>query len=662
LVTKLPAADTGLISLVGTRVEIPEWKPVKARDPAKKSYVGCELYCPRGFRLSGFEIVCPKTPADTEQSTAVFLRAGGNVQVEGCRVIPNPQDPAPPLGFDANDFRALAVTQASRETPTHVLLERNSFERQVAFDVLFPWPLVIRQNRFLGGPSALWLPQHAGEVIVQQNIIQGYAGITFAHREPGHERKMSTGLIANNVFDVTDAAIRFEPLAGKVRDGAPLPHKLRIQNNVIQSRMGNGINLPKEELAQVRSTWQVGHNCYETEPGSIGNADAAFPRQPTDVKLKVQFLSADPKNIDYFRIAAESPLATKGVGGDLPRYIGLFPPGAAPREGDEAATGPIKQVVGQVRRMNLNSRVYSVAISPNGRLALSGSQDGTARLWDLATGTELARFPGHDGIVQSVAFSPDGRLALTAGAWASGSNFDIRLWEVATRKEIRRLTGHTNTVFTAAFSPDSTKVISGAYDGVARVWNAETGRVIHKLACKPEGVWCVAFSPDASKALIGTGVDNIVHLWDLETGKELDGFKGHTGSVVTVAFSTDGSKVLSAGYDKTMRLWDVATRKELKQFSGHLTIVLGVALTRDGRWAISGTGGQPKGGAFIEDGGSDSALHIWDVKTGKEIQVLEGHTLPVHSFALAPDGRHLLSGSFDGTMRWWRLPEAPAGK
>src|ERR1039458_7214185 len=96
-------------------------------------------------------------------------------------------------------------------------------------------------------------------------------------------------------------------------------------------------------------------------------------------------------------------------------------------------------------QMGHSEMVNSVAFSPDGRWALTGSEDNTARLWEVATGDEIRRLEGHSGPVYSVAFSSDGRWALTG-------SFDktARVWEVATGKEIRRLVGHSKEVTSVA--------------------------------------------------------------------------------------------------------------------------------------------------------------------------------------------------------------------
>ncbi|MGF7218657.1 WD40 repeat protein [Spirosoma lacussanchae] len=81
--------------------------------------------------------------------------------------------------------------------------------------------------------------------------------------------------------------------------------------------------------------------------------------------------------------------------------------------------------------------ISSMAFSPTGHYAISGSYDKTIRLWEVATGRELHRFDGHTDDIPSVAFSPDGRYFFSGGSLKDNS---IRQWSLTTGQEIRRFT------------------------------------------------------------------------------------------------------------------------------------------------------------------------------------------------------------------------------
>ena len=122
--------------------------------------------------------------------------------------------------------------------------------------------------------------------------------------------------------------------------------------------------------------------------------------------------------------------------------------------------------------------VYAVAFAPDGRIALSGSDDKTLRLWDVANGTEIRRFEGHSRAVCTVAFAPDGRTVISGSGSPFGTDTTLRLWDVANGTEIRRFEGHSEWVSVAAFAPDGRTVLSASSDKTLRLWDVATGAAL----------------------------------------------------------------------------------------------------------------------------------------------------------------------------------------
>ena len=106
----------------------------------------------------------------------------------------------------------------------------------------------------------------------------------------------------------------------------------------------------------------------------------------------------------------------------------------------------------------------------------SASWDGTARLWDTASGREIRQFLGHTGTVFGAAFSPNGKYILT-----SGTDLTARLWDVQTGQEPRRFAGHTDEVRYVAFSPDGKYILTASQDGTARLWLTDFDATIHAV-------------------------------------------------------------------------------------------------------------------------------------------------------------------------------------
>ncbi|WP_145962892.1 WD40 repeat domain-containing protein [Mangrovicoccus ximenensis] len=109
----------------------------------------------------------------------------------------------------------------------------------------------------------------------------------------------------------------------------------------------------------------------------------------------------------------------------------------------------------------------SATFSPDGSRVLTGSADGTARVWEAAGGTELAVLHGDGDAVLSAVFSPDGRNILTGS-----KDHSARVWDAADGTELAALHGHEGFVLSAVFSPDGSRVLTGSDDGTARIWEA----------------------------------------------------------------------------------------------------------------------------------------------------------------------------------------------
>lgn len=277
--------------------------------------------------------------------------------------------------------------------------------------------------------------------------------------------------------------------------------------------------------------------------------------------------------------------------------------------------------------------VMSVALAPDGRMALSGSRDKTIKLWDVATRRELRTFTGHKLGVLSVAFAPDGRTALSGSDDAT-----LRLWDVTTGKELRTFTGHRRPVFSVAFAPDGRTALSGSEDKTLKLWDVASGKELRSFSGHRYAVFSVAFAPDGHTALSGSE-DKTLKLWDVATGSELQTLAGHRHAVFSVAFARDGHTVLSGSEDRTLRFWDVATGSELCMLTGHRLAVLFVAFAPDGHTALSGS--------------DDATLKLWDLESARGLRTFRGHADRVRSAAFAPDGRTVLSASCDRTLKLW---------
>ena len=280
--------------------------------------------------------------------------------------------------------------------------------------------------------------------------------------------------------------------------------------------------------------------------------------------------------------------------------------------------------------------IESVALSPDGTLLASGHHDGLVRLWDIQTQKQLATLKGHKAVVESVAFSLDGTLL------ASGGKDRARLWNVRKRKQIRTFK-HKAIVESVAFSPDGRTLAAVDYNCI-RLWDVRRNRAVGVLGPEPPHrgpftlsiIRSVAFSPDGTLLASG-GIDNTVRLWNVQNRQEIFRHeRAQQGDILTVAFSPDGKTFASAGTGKGIYLWRVVEQELIMTLNQEWITAL--AFSPEGRFLAAGTGAE---------------IRVWDMKTQTEVTTLEGCASRVNSIVFSSDGKKVVVGSLDGTIRIW---------
>lgn len=209
-----------------------------------------------------------------------------------------------------------------------------------------------------------------------------------------------------------------------------------------------------------------------------------------------------------------------------------------------------------------HSAAVNVAVfSPDGLRVATGSSDRTVRLWNSATGQEVAGLGlRHSGAVQGLSFARDGKRLVTAG-----DDHEARVWNATTGKLLTKLIGHSGPVWSVAFSPDGLQVVTASDDGTIRLWNASDGKVTATLRSQSGAVFSAVFSPDGKRLITGS-FDKTARVWDAATGQVMAKLEGHSDSVLNSAFSPDGDRVVTAGADGTALIWRILTLDEISRF------------------------------------------------------------------------------------------------
>lgn len=283
-------------------------------------------------------------------------------------------------------------------------------------------------------------------------------------------------------------------------------------------------------------------------------------------------------------------------------------------------------------------------------------QDGQIRIWETATGKLIQTLSASPGLCIEAQFSRNGEKVL--GASIEGKAI---LWDLASGKRIREFNGHTGMVIHAVFSPDEKNILTVSLDGTARLWETASGKPIRTVAkvdpALNEGKESISeekfpfllavFSPDG-KQVLSSLLNNQPELQEIETGKRLSRFSGIMSLNMAPRYSSDGNLLASVGINSptdlraVAKIWDTQTGKLIHLLKGHSGIINEVNFHPNGKWLVTAS--------------EDSTARIWNLSDEKELYRFP-HEKGVYKASFSQDGNYLITQTFTGKARIWNLDD-----
>ncbi len=288
--------------------------------------------------------------------------------------------------------------------------------------------------------------------------------------------------------------------------------------------------------------------------------------------------------------------------------------------------------------------IYSVRFSPDGSMALSLGIEGTAKLWDVATGRLIRTFSLSGSKLEKVGFSPDGTRVIASSDMSEG----VTIWDAESGRSIINIKQDIAFTTFIAVSPDGRAVLTSNVDDL-HLWDTEKGTLIRKVGIQDGSDHFGAFSAKGNQAIIASEFGETVKIWDVAKGRLLSSAKRPAGTVHAATFGPDGPRVVVAGEDgDRASVVNARTGRVLRTIELGRRIITALTLSPDGRRV---------GVGFFEevDGKEAHGIHIYDARSGRRIRAFTSVKPHVFPIAFSPDGRRIAAVLESESLSVWDI-------
>lgn len=283
-----------------------------------------------------------------------------------------------------------------------------------------------------------------------------------------------------------------------------------------------------------------------------------------------------------------------------------------------------------------NGNVNTLTFSKDGKYLLSGSQDGTIKVWNVETNFSNEKtIAASDASITDINFSP------------SGSDFTVCTYKKFYiykypdfKKKSKKRNAHTSFVECANYSKNGELIVTSSWrDNTLILWRAKG---LKKLKVFAESEWsdnAIIISDDKYVASANHG--NTIKIWDIQSGNLVRTLAGHADWIYDLFITNDGKYLISGSLDKTIKVWDLNSGKLLQSITAHYDGISALSLSDDGKYFASTS--------------LDKTTKIWSIENFSEIASLSGHEDNVLAVAFSHDGKYLATASADKTIKIWDI-------
>ena len=279
------------------------------------------------------------------------------------------------------------------------------------------------------------------------------------------------------------------------------------------------------------------------------------------------------------------------------------------------------------------SAVSVLALNTGGEILASGSLDGTVILWNMKEHELLksTKVIGKSSI-KSLAFHPNGRILAIGGEDGS-----LQFRSIPEMKLITTLSGHKNSINDLEFNPRGDLFVSGSEDGTVIIWDWKVKKQRSKINFE-DAVSTISIHPKLAEIVVGTAGGRL-ETWSLAKGTLLHQITESGPLISSTGYDRNGSRIISALEDGTVEIWENGVSLHLKTFRGHERIVESLDFSSNNKFLISSS--------------SDKSVRIWDLKTNENVHKFDIGNHRVQDLRFAPGSQQFATAGTDSSVIIW---------